>query len=320
MIPDFRDYREERDWLRPWREKPGLICCCVGGGGNNATSQLCYYGAILGVQAELYTVATDAWTFKTNPPSPTSGVQCGCYSIASCPYAQAGSSQQARNVRYNSGLNTWSTLANLGTSESEPAGVPLFAHGSPSTQQYGYLFDGAGLGGVGNKNQQYNVVADSWTNKTNTPTPMRFQQGYGVIGTKGYQLGGDNTTSSPAVVIGNVDEYDPIADSWASRTADPTPRRVAACFNIDTSSAIGIFSGSTSSGSTQLAETYAVDTWTTRTSDPVVSQKGCEIGTAGYLTGDATALGNSNIEYVIDTYTTKKIMTTGAQGHGVAPI
>lgn len=68
---------------------------------------------------------------------------------------------------------------------------------------------------------QYTPSSNSWSTKTDIPTPARTEGASAVIGTSGYVYGGAGVGS-----ITDNDKYDSGADSWTSKADLPTPARV----------------------------------------------------------------------------------------------
>lgn len=100
---------------------------------------------------------------------------------------------------------------------------------------------------------------DTWTSKTDMPSPTRYRGYGGHAGGKAYSCFG---YSSTAPVL-DTDEYDP--DTWTTKTDGPTPSRSGGG-SASLGDAIYCFYGADSS-SNQLKDTdeYIPDTWTTKT-------------------------------------------------------
>ena len=63
-------------------------------------------------------------------------------------------------------------------------------------------------------------VFDTWTNKTNMPSPARRYSSAFTIGEFGFAAGGNDGSN-----IQDTDKYDQIGDSWISVANIPTPAR-----------------------------------------------------------------------------------------------
>lgn len=72
-------------------------------------------------------------------------------------------------------------------------------------------------------NDKYSIGGDSWTSKTDLPSPARTYPGGTAISGKGYCFGGYDSGGSTAIL--DNDEYTPGSDSWASKTDVPSPER-----------------------------------------------------------------------------------------------
>ena len=77
----------------------------------------------------------------------------------------------------------------------------------------------------------YDPVSNSWdTSKSDMPTG-RVELCACVVNGKIYAIGGGSSHSGP--VIGNVEEYDPLTDTWVTKNSLPTPVQAPACGVID---------------------------------------------------------------------------------------
>jgi N-acetylneuraminic acid mutarotase len=76
-------------------------------------------------------------------------------------------------------------------------------------------------------NEMYDPETDTWTTKTSMPTP-RHSFGIAVYQNKIYVIGG---TIGPGIAVGEslltgaTEVYDPITDTWETKTSMPTPRQ-----------------------------------------------------------------------------------------------
>src|SRR6185295_13160965 len=92
MLNLREDFREPRDWARPWRDKPGFFfpgcnCCATGPsiylmGGASATTSF-------EVINHAYSPSGDSWTPSTDLPTPGRSSFGGC-TISSKIYIQYG--------------------------------------------------------------------------------------------------------------------------------------------------------------------------------------------------------------------------------------
>jgi N-acetylneuraminic acid mutarotase len=109
--------------------------------------------------------------------------------------------------------NTWTSKSSMPT--------PRYRFGLAVLDGKIYAIGGIGLG----VNEEYNPVTDTWTEKQAMPTP-RSDFGIAVYRDKIYVMGGQIT--NPATGIGvpcSVNEvYDPLTDTWETKTQMPTAR------------------------------------------------------------------------------------------------
>lgn len=104
-------------------------------------------------------------------------------------------------------------------------------------------------------------LPDTWTNKTNAPSPARERLAASTISNKGYIYCGDDSGG----YIQDTDEYDP--DSWTSKTNAPNPtrHRLAASTILNKGY---IYCGYDGSNELQDTDEYDPDSWTSKTDCP----------------------------------------------------
>jgi hypothetical protein len=145
--------------------------------------------------------------------------------------------------------------------------------GCSKAYAWGGLDRGAGIPQL-QDNDEYNP--DTWTNKTDVPTPKRYL-GYGAhISGRGYSCFGFSLTSE----VQDTDEFDAGNDTWAAMTDGLNPARSGGgCASHD--NALYCFYGSDASASSYLRDTdqYRPDVWTNRT-DGVTPSRTHNAGTA----------------------------------------
>jgi len=120
---------------------------------------------------------------------------------------------------------TWTTKSNMITlrmacSSSEVNGIIYVIGGS----EYPH-FSLRGL----STNEAYDPATDSWTTKSDMPTP-RVHHSTCALNGKIYVFGGAQGWENPLAL---VEEYDPINDTWTKKEDMPTPRLLASACAID---------------------------------------------------------------------------------------
>jgi hypothetical protein len=148
---------------------------------------------------------TDAWTAKTDMPSPSrhnhEGLTVGsyCYSV----YGDDGTSKLRDADQYDPSGNSW-------TSKTDAPANARYYLGAAGIGTKGYTW--GGHDGVSVRDcEEYDPSGNSWTSKTDMPTPARSGCGGFDIGSDGYSTGGDAATN-----MNDTDKYTPGSDTWAA--------------------------------------------------------------------------------------------------------
>lgn len=92
----------------------------------------------------------------------------------------------------------------------------------------GKIYAIGGYGGSNNNEylstvEEYDPVADAWTQKADMPT-ARWGHPGGVVNGKIYAIGGYNGKPGETGCISTVEEYDPVTDTWKTKAPMPTAR------------------------------------------------------------------------------------------------
>ena len=119
-------------------------------------------------------------------------------------------------------------------------------------------------------NEQYDPELDEWTFKAPMPTP-RYHFAIAVYQNKIYCFGGLTISgNSSGVETGTTEVYDPVTDTWETKTSMPTPRMRIDAHVIN--GKIYVLGGHTFTNYTtlNLCEVYdpTTDSWTTKTVSP----------------------------------------------------
>ena len=118
---------------------------------------------------------------------------------------------------YNPRTNTWAKRSNMPTPRywlsTATVGGIIYAIGGTSSP---YAFYSKPLSTV----EAYDPVTDTWTSKTDIPTP-RFGLSISVVDGIIYAFGG---TRSNFLGLSTVEAYDPMSDTWTSKSDMPTGR------------------------------------------------------------------------------------------------
>ncbi len=80
--------------------------------------------------------------------------------------------------------------------------------------------------------ESYDPVADKWTPKADMPTP-RSTFIASVAGGQIYVIGGFDGNVANPMSLAVVEAYDPVANTWARKSAMPTPRDNAMASTVD---------------------------------------------------------------------------------------
>jgi len=184
----------------------GCYCCPVSVG-----VYVCFYGIQAGAtnvrDTDKYEV--DAWTAKTDAPTPKRG-DLGGASIEGVAYLYAGISDvspffQKDVYSYVQSSDTFTSKSDMTAHRSRMASTPID----------GKAYSFCGLDSAFAKTRtsyQYTPGTDTWATKTDSPTPGRqFARGF-PINTDGFVVGGDDTG-----LLKDNDRYTPSSDSWTAK-------------------------------------------------------------------------------------------------------
>lgn len=184
---------------------------------------------------------------------------------------------------YDPSTDQWTFRANMPTGRSSPAAVRAF-DGKIYVIGGALDPDGYATGIV----EVYDPSTDAWSTRASMPTP-RWDPGI-VMAPNGkiYVIGG--ATASPGTAFGAsnaVEEYDPAADTWATKAVMPTARYNAPAALGANGKIYVIGGGPAGAPPSSIVEEYdpQTDTWTARTSMP----------TARWIAGAAVAATNGRI-------------------------
>ena len=116
---------------------------------------------------------------------------------------------------------------------------------------------------------------DAQFNRWKERSPMPTRHGYlasGVVNGILYAVGGQDDPAGTAVILNSVEAYDPLTDTWSSKTPMPTARRGAAIGVVGgiLYTVGGELSPAGSHNMSNVVEAYdpASDTWSTRAPMP----------------------------------------------------
>jgi len=183
---------------------------------------------------------------------------------------------------YNPSTNTWTTRVSMPTARS---GFAVSVYESKI-----YVIGGTvGDGYVGN-NEVYDPVTNTWITKTSMPTPRADLCACTVDGNI-FLIGGKKYSSSaPFYIETDINEcYDPVNDTWQTKTPLPTAVQGYGCAVVDKK--IFIIGGSrepTSPGTSIIVNNNQVydtvnDRWSTASSLPTATSYGAAAATQGFL-------------------------------------
>jgi Kelch motif protein len=141
--------------------------------------------------------------------------------------------------------------------------------------------------------EAYDPRSNRWTKKTDMPT-ARFSLGAAAVDGILYAMGGDTGKNGPDPILGTVEAYDPVTNTWTTKAPMPTPRSNFAVAAV--SGIIYAIGGVTNTGVTypnttraiQTVDAYDVasNTWSPRAPLPYLTggwQVGCVIDGVIYV-------------------------------------
>ena len=182
-------------------------------------------------------------------------------------YLTGGSDNSGNRIsthqEYDPATNSWSTKASMSGARrhavSAGVGTKLYVIG-------GY---DAGSN-VLSITEEYDPAGNSWTTKAPMPTARRNSVAV-VAGGKIYVIGGRTNNGGSSVYTTKNEEYDPIANTWATKATAPTALREMG--GAESGGKVYTFGGSGSGGSTTATSEYTPSTnaWATKTPMPLSS-------------------------------------------------
>ena len=223
--------------------------------------------------------AEDSWA--TMEPMPTARGGVGVAVVDDKIYA-IGGIQRDINEEYDSATNTWITKKSMPTARGDFA-IAVF-------QDKIYTIGGLTRSGqwtaeLTDVNELYDPATDSWTTKTSMPIPKAGLSA-DVVDGKIYLIGGFTqpanstikTTSNETLV------YDPITDSWTTKTPIPTATVDYATAVVDDK--IYVISGTSRAYSDNLIDLTQIydpktDTWSQGAPIPYAIQQAAAGATTG---------------------------------------
>jgi N-acetylneuraminic acid mutarotase len=178
-----------------------------------------------------------------------------------------------------------------------------------------------GCGGGGGGGSE-NIPHINWTSKTAMPT-ARTMLSSGMVNGKIYAIGGYTGSYSTQIIVSTVEEFDPAADTWTTKTSMPTARSgLASAVVNNIIYAIGGSSpthAGTCNGSCSTVESYdpVSDTWTVMA--PMLTQRNGMTGAAVngiiYIMGGCCSISIVEAyDTATNTWTTKTPMPTAREG------
>jgi N-acetylneuraminic acid mutarotase len=162
---------------------------------------------------EVYDPATDTWATKAPMPTARSGIGVGV--IDGKLYVVGGDSSSKLTTLevYDPATDTWATKASMSTPRSTPGTAAIG----------GKLYVTGGCQGycspVTNILEVYDSAADTWATKAAMPTG-RGNADVAVVNDLFYVMGGCCGATGPEsdAMAQAIEEYDPTADTWATKT------------------------------------------------------------------------------------------------------
>ncbi len=269
--------------------------------------------ALLATNLTFATPATLVWATKA--PMPAARYSLGVVTGANGNiYAIGGwlNNAQSTVYEYNPTSNTWASKASMSTPRAS-AGVAAGSDGII------YVIGGGGGGGFTNTVEAHN--GPSWSPRASMSVSRDLLAAAASNG-KIYAIGG--RTPSFALTSA-VEEYDPVSDTWATKSPMPTARSylVAVAASNGKIYAIGGCSGSCTTALATVEEyNPATNTWTTKS--PMLAAR-TDAAAVAAPDGKIYVIGGGNFldtveayDPVSDTWTTQTTMLTGRVGLGAA--
>jgi N-acetylneuraminic acid mutarotase len=172
-----------------------------------------------------YDPSANSWSTKTDTPNPPRQLTVA-FTISTKGYLVGGSDDMAPanvlkdNDEYDPSGNSWSGKTDCSTNR--------YAHSGMAIDGKGYIMAGnTGLGVLIGSCEEYNASGNSWTTKTDldTTVPLSPDRYWTAGCSPGSTSEGFLTAGFTNVAVDNHNQYTPSTDSWAVRTAIPTPAR-----------------------------------------------------------------------------------------------
>ncbi len=192
------------------------------------------------------------------------------------------------NEEYDPATNTWAT--------KKPMPTPRVDFGIAVHQNKIYVIGGFSGYNVTGANEVYDPSTDTWEAKASMPT-ARDSLCANVVAGKIYLIGGDKPYFLWETHVPNVNEvYDPVTDSWTTKT--PPPTQVSGYASAVVDNKIFIIGGNVVGYISGLNQIYhpETDTWTSGTPIP--------LATSGAAAGATTGVTAPKRIYVIGGYPT----------------
>jgi N-acetylneuraminic acid mutarotase len=172
---------------------------------------------------EEYDPAADQWTTKT--PMPVSQIEAAVGVVNNKIYVIGGSISgnyySTIVSEYDPATNQWTTKASM------PTGRHFLAVGVVNNKIY--AIGGAGSGDITLATvEEYDPATNTWTNCGGTCASMptaRYVLAVGVVNNKIYAIGGCSNVGCSPSTLSTVEEYDPAANTWTTKTSMLTARQ-----------------------------------------------------------------------------------------------
>lgn len=303
----LRDWREPRDWSRPWFDPPGWWPCCCGGGCNGAYTCWGGYdgttgGPFFGIQNQNARYEIDTWTAKAVYPTHISNgsaqtINCKGYGI----FGNKGVSPFFVQDVQEYVPDVWTTR------NSSPLAARTDNASYAIGDSNGYVTGGGTLANQAtNDHGQYTPDGSggTWATKATLTGSATSTLRGAPIDDKGYVYTG---YIPPVTGSNRTAEYDPVGDSWATKANRPAPL-------VEYAGAWPLNGRAYSMGGQPVTKTvqyYTVNTWTTAAN--LIVEK-TYFGFAsfdpsvGYISGGMNNTGvrvKTHYEYVINTWTNR---------------
>ena len=203
---------------------------------------------------EEYNPATNTWTKKTDMPTARTGLSTSVVNDKIYVIGGISPGRQLSTVeKYDPATDTWTKKADMPTprwgSSTSAVNGKIYAIG-------GYKLDNGNLVGLSTV-EEYNPTTDTWTKKTDMPTP-RATGSASVVNGKIYVVGGYDGKKD----LSTVEVYNPATDTWTRKADMPTARWC--CFSAGAVNGKGYFIGGGDDEVVSTMEAYnpATDIWT----------------------------------------------------------